>query len=267
MEAGKNSPKKQPEKLDDTQSVELPIIEFFLINFINFLVPLYVCLGLFILVEFVLIHVISTKLIFQLIFLPFLLFILYHIYILSLIETSAIWVRVWNNNSPPVQGVFKRQFKDPNSKEGKMLKYYHRRGFLIKFPVWLSSKSPFPWLLNRALRRIGHIKLGRNVIYCDSFPALEFTRVEDNVFLYPGSVLSSHAVNSIFGKISILEIELGTNTVLFPGTVAGPGAKTLKNFVIYPNSVLHKRWSGSSQFKKYQGAPAQPIKINLNENK
>lgn len=241
------------------QSVELPVIEFFLINFICFLLPLYACFGLFFLIEFMLIYVLSIEIIIQFISVPFILLFLYYIYILLIIEVSALWVRYWNKQSRPIQGIFKRVFDDAESEEGKMLKYYHRRGFIIKFPVWLSSKSPFPWLLNRALRKIGHIKTGNNVIYCDSFPSLEFTRIEDNVFLYPGSILSSHAVNSIFGKLSIIELELGRNNVFYPGTVAGPGAKTFDDFVIYPNSALVKNWQGNPQKKKYRGSPAIPF--------
>jgi len=251
----------------ENQSVELPIIEFFLINFICFLIPLYVCLGVFLLIEYILVSIISIEMVFHLMILPFLFLSLYYLYIFILIEVSAMWVRHWNKKSAPIQGVFKRNFDDPESKEGRMLKYYHRRGFIIKFPVWLSAKSPFPWLLNRALRKIGHIKMGNNVIYCDSFPALEFSKLEDNVFLYPGSVLSSHAVNSIFGKISILEIELGKNTVLYPGTVAGPGAKTFDNFAIYPNSALIKNWRGDPNKLIYSGSPARPLEKNPNHKK
>ena len=109
--------------------------------------------------------------------------------------------------------------------------------------------------------------MGNNVIYCDSFPALEFTKLEDNVFLYPGSVLSSHAVNSIFGKISILEIKLGKNTVLYPGTVAGPGAKTFDNFAIYPNSALIKNWRGDPNKLIYSGSPARTLEKNPNHKK
>ncbi|TFF99900.1 MAG: hypothetical protein EU541_03780 [Promethearchaeota archaeon] len=246
------------------QSVELPIIEFFLINFICFLLPLYACFGIFFIIELILIQLLSTELIIQIIILPFLLFLLYYLYILLLIEIAAFWVKYWNKKSPPIQGVFKRKFDDIESEEGKMLKYYHRRGFIIKFPVWLASKSPFPWLLNRALRKIGHNEIKNNVIYCDSFPALEFTKIKENTFLYPGSVLSSHAVNSIFGKISILEIDLGRNTVFFPGTVAGPGVTTFDDFVIFPNSSLVKNWRGLSEKKKYSGSPAKPIDENSN---
>ena len=39
----------------------------------------------------------------------------------------------------------------------------------------------------------------------DSVPALEFLTVEENVVFYPGSVTSTHLVDSIFGNLSIFE--------------------------------------------------------------
>ncbi|MFX0074915.1 MAG: hypothetical protein ACFE96_05700, partial [Candidatus Hermodarchaeota archaeon] len=143
--------------------VELPILDFFKINFISFLVPLYVCLGLFLLFEYGFIIAFSIPLSIHFLILPFFLLFLYFVYLLFLIEFTALWVRRWNKKSPPIEGVFKRVLDDKNSEEGKMMKYYHKRGFIIKFPMWLTSKSPFPWLVNRALRRISHNKIGINV--------------------------------------------------------------------------------------------------------
>ena len=45
------------EKLEKT--VELPALDFFKINFISFLVPLYVCLGLFLVYEYGFINLLS----------------------------------------------------------------------------------------------------------------------------------------------------------------------------------------------------------------
>ncbi|GAG83828.1 unnamed protein product, partial [marine sediment metagenome] len=177
------------------------------------------------------------------------------------------WARIWNRKSPPQQGVFARVLGDINSPEGKLIKYYHKRGFIIKYPMWLTSKSPFPWLVNRTLRRISHNKIGQNVIYCDGYVGLEFTDLGDNVFIYPSSGLSSHAVNTIFGKISMLEIKLGRNTTIYPGDVIGPNVITEDNNVIYPNTVLHKNWRGKPGKDYYQGSPGRPIETENLENK
>jgi len=242
--------------------VELPILDFFKINFISFLVPLYVCLGLFLLFEYGLIITFSIPVAIHFLILPVYLLFLYFIYLLLLIEFTALWVRRWNKISPPVEGVFKRVLDDKDSEAGKMMRYYHKRGFIIKFPMWLTSKSPFPWLVNRALRRIGHNKIGKNAIYCDAYVGLEFTELGDNVFFYPTSALSSHAVNTIFGKISMMKIKMGKDTTLYPGIVMGPNALTTDNNVIFPNTVLHKNWRGKPNKYYYQGSPGRPIDVD-----
>jgi hypothetical protein len=244
------------------QIVELPALDFFKINFISFLLPLYPCLGLFLLFEYYFIINFNISLVFHMLILPGFLLFLYYLYMLLLIEFTALWVRRWNKKSTPMQGVFRRVLDDINSEEGKMMKYYHKRGFIIKFPMWITSKSPFPWLLNRVLKRIGHNKIGKNVIYCDGYAGLEFTDLGDNVFIYPTSALSSHAVNTIFGKISMMEIKLGKNTTFYPGIIAGPNAITIENNVIFPNTVLHKNWRGKPNQFYYQGSPGRPIEID-----
>jgi hypothetical protein len=248
------------EKLEKT--VELPALDFFKINIISFLVPLYVCLSLFLLFEYGLINLFSIPPFIHLIILPVVFLVLYYLYLIVLIEFTALWTRKWSKKSPPKQGVFRRVLDDKNSEEGKMMRYYHKRGFIIKFPMWLSSKSPFPWLINRALRRISHNKIGKNVIYNDAYVGLEFTDIADNCFFYPTSGLSSHAVNTIFGKITMMEIKIGKNNTFYPGTIMGCGALTADNNVIYPNTVLHKNWRGKPGKLYYQGSPGRPIDPN-----
>jgi acetyltransferase-like isoleucine patch superfamily enzyme len=245
----------------EQKTVELPAVDFFKINFISFLVPLYVCLGLFLLFEYLFINLFSIPKLIHLFLLPGFLLVLYYVYLIILIEFTAFWAERWNRKSPPKEGVFRRVLDDINSEEGRMMKYYHKRGFIIKLPMWLTSKSPFPWLVNRTLRRISHNKIGQNVIYCDGYVGLEFTDLGDNVFIYPTSGLSSHAVNTIFGKITMAEIKLGKNTTLYPGIIVGPNAVTLDNNIIFPNTVLHKNWRGKPDKLYYQGSPGRPIEV------
>jgi len=256
-----NNQKKTEFDEKKEQVVELPALDFFKINFISFLVPLYICLGIFLLFEYGFVNLFSIPISIHFLFLPGFLLLLYYLYLVLLIEFTAYWARRWNNKSPPKQGVFKRVLDDLNSEEGKMMKYYHKRGFIIKYPMWITSKSPFPWLVNRALRKIGHNKIGKNVIYCDAFVGLEFTDLGDNVFFYPTSALSSHAVNTIFGKITMMEIKLGKNTTFYPGVIAGPNAVAEDDNVIFPNTVLHKNWRGKPEKRYYQGSPGRPIEI------
>ena len=247
---------------EEKQTVELPALDFFKINFLSFLIPLYPCVGLFLLFEYCISILFLIPMYIHLLVLPAFLVGLYYLYLILLVEFTALWANYWHRKSPPIQGVFKRVLDDVKSKEGQMIKYYHKRGFIIKFPMWLTSKSMWPWLVNRTLKKIGHNKIGKNVIYCDGYVGLEFTDLGDNVFIYPSSALSSHAVNSIFGKITMLEIKLSKNTTFYPGNIAGPGALTTENNVIFPNTVLHKSWRGKPDAFYYQGSPGKPIKVN-----
>ena len=252
---------------DEKKTIEFAVWYFFSLNILSFLVPFYACLGLFLIFEYLFIYLFSIPLIYHLLLLPGFMLGLYYVYLIILIEFAAFFTRRWNKKSPPQEGIFERIFHDVESDTGKMINYYHKRGYIIKFPIWLTSKSPFPWLLNRALRRIGHNKIGRNVNYCNSYVGLEFTDIGDNTFMYPTTVLSSHAVNSIFGKLSIFKIKLGKNNVLYPGTVAGPGVKTDDDWVFYAGTVLPKNWRGVPGKNHYQGAPGRPIKPDFKENK
>jgi len=249
------------EKAEEEKAVEVSLGSFVFINMVCAMIPFYACLALFLLFEYCFIILFSISDIVHFLLIPGFFLFLYYIYIIVLIEVAAIWVKIWNRKESPQQGIFERVLDDVNSKAGKMIKYYHKRGYIIKYPMWLSSKSPFPWLLNRTLRRIGHNKIGNNVIYCDGYAGLEFTDLGDNVFIYPSSVLSSHAVNSIFGKISILEIKLDNNTTIYPGCVAGPGVLTSENNIIFPNTTLIKNWRGVPGKYYYQGNPGRPIDV------
>ena len=246
-------------EMEEKKTVELPIFDFFKINLLSFIVPLYPCLILFLIYLYLFAVIFPLELIFHLFIIPSLIILLYYIYLILLVEFTAFWASRWHNKSPPKQGVFQRVLDDLNSEEGKMMKYYHKRGFIIKFPMWLTSKSMFPWLVNRALRRISHNKIETNIIYCDAYVGLEFTDIAENTFFYPTSALSSHAVNTIFGKITMLEIRLGKNSTLYPGVIAGPNAVTKDSYVIFPNTVLHKNWRGKPEKFFYQGSPGRPI--------
>lgn len=268
MEPNKPSNEKNSNQNEEEgKSVELPALDFFKINIISFVVPLYACLGLFLLFEYIFIMRFSIPLIIHLLLLPGFLLFLYYLYLILLIEFAALWEKKWSKVEPPKQGVFPRILGDINSPEGKLIKYYHKRGFIIKYPMWLTSKSPFPWLVNRTLKKISHNKIGKNVIYCDSYVGLEFTDLGDNVFIYPTTSLSGHEVNSIFGKLTMMEIKIGQNSTLYPGIIVGPNALLLDNYVIYPNTVLHKNWRGKPQKEYYQGSPGRPIEVKNSATK
>ncbi|MBN1216356.1 MAG: hypothetical protein JXA99_13055 [Candidatus Lokiarchaeota archaeon] len=244
--------------------VELPIHEFFIINFVSYMIPLYFCIGIIIYIEYFLLFILSIDLLLHLIIFPSIILLIYYLFIIVFIELASFWIKRWNKKVQPKVGVYKRVLDNKESEEGELIRYYHRRGFLLRLCIWVSSKSPFPWLLNRALRRVGHNRIGKNVIYCNSYVGLEFTDLGDNCFFYPTSLVSSHSVESIFGKLSLHEIIIKKNTIVYPGNTIGPGSQTKENDVIYPNSLLHKNWRGSKNNSYFQGVPAKPINEKKN---
>ena len=250
--------KNKSEGNQEEKTVELPVLTYFGLNFISFILPLYPCMSLFLLYLYIM-NLFSIDVLWIIFFSPSVLLVLLYFYILILIEFAAMLVRRWIKKSPPEEGIFSRVFLEQETIDTRRIKYYHLRGFIIKFPVWLSSKSPFPWLVNRTLRRIGHNKIGNNVIMEDVFVGLEFTNIEDNVYIYPTGAVSSHSVNSIFGKLNIFEILINENSIIYPGNISGPGAHIDREYVILPNTVIHKHWKGKEDTYYYQGSPGRPI--------
>jgi len=250
--------KNKSEEKQEEKTVELPVLTYFGLNLLSFILPLYPCMVLFLLYLYIM-NLLSIDVLWIIFFSPSVLLTLLYFYILLLIEFAAMLVRRWIKKSPPEEGIFERVFLDQETADTRRIKYYHLRGFIIKFPVWLSSKSPFPWLVNRALRRIGHNKIGKNVVMEDVFVGLEFTNIEDNVFIYPTGAVSSHSVNSIFGKLNIFEIFINENSIIYPGNITGPGAVIDRENVILPNTVIHKHWKGKENAYYYQGSPGRPV--------
>ncbi len=240
------------------QNVQLPILRYFFLNFIGFTIPLYPS---FFLVAYYyrLTELIGIDWYWAWLFFPLYLIGAILLWIFLVIEFAAAITRYWRKKSPPVEGIFHRTFKEGNV-EDERLKFYHDRGYIIKFPVWLASKSPFPWLLRRALIRIGHSnKIGKDVTFMDSIPGLEFTTIKDGVTYYPGSSTASHVVDSVFGNLTIKKLVLEENAAVFPHVIIGPGVHLEENKALLPRSAGIKDWKSKEGKKYYSGSPGRPI--------
>jgi acetyltransferase-like isoleucine patch superfamily enzyme len=181
------------------------------------------------------------------------------LWIFLVIEFAAVITHYWRKRSAPIEGVFHRTFSKGNV-EDERLKYYHDRGYIIKFPVWLSSKSPFPWLLKYTLKRIGFQNyIGKDVTFMDTIPGLEFTTIKDGVTYYPGSSTASHVVDSIFGNLTIKKLTIEKNASVFPHTIIGPGVVLNENNALMPRSAGIKDWKSKPEKKYYSGSPGHPL--------
>jgi acetyltransferase-like isoleucine patch superfamily enzyme len=240
--------------------VQLPILKYFFLNFLGFTIPLYPSFFL-VAYYFPLTQLMGIPWYLAWIFFPLHLIGAILLYIFLVIEIAAAVTRYWRKKIPPVEGVFQRSFKKGNV-EDDQLKFYHDRGYIIKFPVWLVSKSPFPWLLHRALVRIGYLnKIGKDVTFMDTIPGLEFTTIKDGVIYYPGSSTASHVVDSIFGNLTIKKIMLGEYASVFPHVIIGPGVHLEEKSALLPRSAGIKDWKGKKGKKYYSGSPGRPINL------
>ena len=107
------------EEQEEKKTVELPALDFLKINMLSVIVPLYICLGLFLLFEYFFIIAFSIPLIFHLLLLPGVFLLLYYIYLMILIEFSAFWAKSWYKKSPPKEGVFERVLDDVKREESR----------------------------------------------------------------------------------------------------------------------------------------------------
>ncbi|MHA1734335.1 MAG: hypothetical protein ACTSU5_20540 [Promethearchaeota archaeon] len=244
---------------DEEQSVELPISTYFLLNFVAFAVPLFPVVAL----GFAYFHVTGALLgldvFWQLLFLPGLVLAGYLLYLFGVAYFTKLEIDHWDKVSPPEQGEYLRTF----TKEGvadPRLHYYHLRGFVIKYPMWIFLKSPFPWMVNWLLRRVAHNKIGRDVVMENVMVGLEFTDVGDGVYYGPGSSLSSHVVDSVFGKLSIFTVTVGKDGVIGPNSILGPGATLRPGENFMPNSVAIKHWKGKEGVRFHSGSPGRPLR-------
>jgi len=242
---------KEKKTNDKEEKLDIPIMLSFFINLVVFTVPLYVSILLIYVFYLYVYQFIS----FFIIFFPVIIILAVAAYVSGVVILSS-WITLYFvKKSKPVQGVFKRKF--PAS---EIIQYYHYRGFVIKYPLWLASKTPIPgpWSIRWVLNKVGHNHIDKSVVMLDCFPALEFLTIKKDAILYPGSIISTHIVDSIFGNLTILENSLGNNTTFYPSSAIPPGAVINDNYVMMPNLYCRKNWHGKEGKLYYTGVPAKP---------
>jgi len=185
----------------------------------------------------------------------------YYLYIILLTEMSFWLVNYWcNRKSPPVEGEFPRNFAHGDAEDPR-IRYYHVRGFLFKWPTFFTKKSPFPWLQNYVLNRLGENKIHPDAMYMDSFVGLEMIEMGAGTIIGEGTCVSSHIVDSIYGALTIRWIKLGENNIISTNCGTAPGTITGDNISVLPNSFMVKGKTYDREQKYYVGSPAKPYTI------
>lgn len=246
-----NSHKKTEEK-----QVELPKVPFGLINLYQNLCPLtiivFVNLGILYLVQSF-----SISPWIQVMGLPCLGILNYMLYIWSITQCSQLLNNYFEKKSTPQQGTFVRSFENGNV-SSPILHYYHLRGFLYKWPVWVAKKSPFPWMLNMVLRDMAKNKIDKNFMYGDVYVGLELTTLAEGAVIMDGGIISSHVIDDLYGALTIKECQLKENAVMLPNSVITPGVTIDSKMSLGPNAFVPKSWMITDQTSNFiYGVPSK----------
>jgi acetyltransferase-like isoleucine patch superfamily enzyme len=156
----------------------------------------------------------------------------------------------------PSQGIYDRNLNTST----KALDYYHFSSFLMKYPIFVFSRSPFPWLLNWELRFIKSNKIGKGTVLEETF-LHSHINFGNNCYLGTSSHITNHLVDGVYGdeNLTFVGVKIGDNVILnaitggLPGTEIGndstllPGCTTLKYDKVEGNAV-------------YEGFPAKKLK-------
>ncbi|MHA1521037.1 MAG: hypothetical protein ACTSRK_12710 [Promethearchaeota archaeon] len=243
------------EKWDD-KKVAIPRMPFFYINLYQFIMPLVV-LVIFIGGIVALYSILNVSWIIQILVAPFVFIFGYFLVLWSTSKFCLLLNMYYEKQSPPREGVYAREFNSKNIAD-RELQYYHLRGFMYKWPVWLSKKSIFPWMVNFVLRDMAGNAIHKNVYYGDAYVCLEFSELHDGVVIENGCTISGHVVDSIFGNLTLKKVVMEKNSTLNATGIMAPGSRLTENVAVGPRSFVTKDLILTSEKSEYYyGGPAK----------
>ncbi|MHA1988573.1 MAG: hypothetical protein ACW98D_18225 [Promethearchaeota archaeon] len=228
------------EEIDLQLHYWLPL--FFIIYFCSFLIP-GIILTIYIML-FYLPYFLETRLFLALftnppsliasLLMPVVIIICYliHLFFVALI-TRGFWSFA-EKRSPSKSGII------PRNIPSKTLNYYHFRSFIIKYPKNAFSRGPFPWLLKWMYNFVGTNKIGKGSVLEEHIAGDRFVDVGKDSYLGTNTIVSSHAVEGIFGNISFSKVKIGNNFTAAGFDVIGPGVDTGDNSSWLPITVAPK---------------------------
>nr|MDO8114926.1 hypothetical protein [Candidatus Sigynarchaeota archaeon] len=191
---------------------------------------------------------------------PLLFWLVYFLYLGTTILVTHGFLAYYDTQSKAQPEVLKRQFKDTNHPDYKKLHYYHMRGAIIKYSLWITQKCPFPSLVTRVLNFYGHNTIGKHVLYDNIYPGLEFTDIKDDAIMEVGSSLSTHVVESLYGNLIIAKVLVDTRGVVGINSIVGPGIIVEKDFQVGDNAMTFQNWPlkrGDDGRVFFNGSPAK----------
>ena len=189
---------------------------------------------------------------------PFLFIVLYLFRLVFLAFLTKIAVLLVNRESPPSEMVAATGIGE---NESRMISAYWARGAILRLLKWSFVKSPFPWLATWAFNFVGVNKFGKNTVVEDGFLCQEFLETENNVYIGPGSIVSSHLVEGSYGAITLKKIKINENAVLSGLNGISPGCLIERDVHLMPMSGMIK-FSKTKPQGKYLGVPIMKVSRN-----
>lgn len=157
---------------------------------------------------------------------------LLHLFMVGLI-TRFYW-QLTEKRSPSKDGIIPRNIRS------KTLNFYHIRSFLIKYPKNIFTKGPFPWLKNWFYNFVGSNVIGKGSTIEEQVCGERFVKMGENCYIGVNSVLTSHLVEGIFGRIPYFQIKVGDNVTMAGLNCIAPGTEVRDNSFLLPLSATAK---------------------------
>ena len=146
----------------------------------------------------------------------------------------------------------------PRSAPSKTLNYYTIRSFIIKYPKNLFVKGMFPWLTNSMFNFVGTNKIGKNTTIEEQLCGDKFVEVGHNCYIGVNSILTTHLVEGVNGRIAYFKIRVGDNSTFTAKGCVAPGGNLGDHTYLLPFASAFK----FSQLKGenfYFGLPLRKI--------
>jgi len=223
-------------------NILLYLVSFLLIYFVSFGIPgiLFIVFINFFFIPHVLnvsnfldLFINQNSLI-SLILTPIIIIVCYLLHLFIIAINLKLIYHYTEKKVPTKDGIIPRDF--PN----KELQFYHVRSFILKYPKWAFSKSPFPWLTTKLFNFIGSNNLGKGVTLEEQFCADKHIKSGKNCYFGVNNIISSHLVEGILGNVNLYTIKIGDNVVVSAFGGIAPGVEIGDNSCIFPMSGVKK---------------------------
>lgn len=176
-------------------------------------------------------------------------------YLIHLFSVALITRWFWSfseKRSPSKSGII------PRNIPSKTLNHYHFRSFIIKYPKNAFSRGPFPWLLKWMYNFAKTNVIGKGSVIEEQLAGDRFVEIGENSYVGTNAGVSAHAVEGVFGNISLAKVKMGDNFTTAGFNCVAPGVITGDNSAWLPMTGVTK-YNTLKGNAIYFGAPLRKI--------